>query len=73
MSKNNAVRTSGTGGNTRALEHEEYKGSVDGNAEPEISQEDDIPSDGADPEAEAEMKKLAPRPELLTPAENARK
>ena len=73
MSQNSAAGSSGMADNATALEREEWKGSLDGNAEPEIAHEEDIPSDGADPEAEAEINKLPPRPELSTPPENARK
>lgn len=73
MSKDKVGVTSSTASTIPKLEHEECKGSVDGSAEPEITQEEDIPSDGPDPEAEAEMKYVLPHPELSTPAENARK
>ena len=64
--------TGGTG-STPTLEREEWTGYGDKNAAPEITLEVDIPSDGADPEGEAEIKQLPPQPELSVPPENARK
>lgn len=46
------------------LEREEGPGKTGQNEEPEISHEDDIPSDGEDVEGQAEIRKLPPRPEL---------
>ena len=68
-----ATREGSRGTAIAPLECEEWKGSVDKNAEPEISHESDIPSDGADHEGEAEIRKITPKPELSTPPDNARK
>lgn len=45
-------------------DHEEGPGRQQQNEEPEVSYEDDIPSDGADPEGEAEIRHVPARPEL---------
>lgn len=67
------MTTSGGTGSTPTLEREEWKGTGDKNAGSEITLEADIPSHGADPEGEAEIKQLPPQPELSVPPENARK
>ena len=67
------MTTSGGIGSTPTLEREEWKGTGDKNAGPEITLKVDIPSDGAGPEGEAEIKQLSPQPELSVPPENARK
>ncbi|MES2415814.1 MAG: hypothetical protein V4614_18625 [Pseudomonadota bacterium] len=46
------------------VEREEGPGKKKQNEEPEISYEEDIPSDGNDPQGEAEMRYVPARPEL---------
>ena len=52
------------GGQRKGIDREDGPGAHKQNEEPEISYEADIPSDGADEQGEAEIRKLPEKPEL---------